>query len=65
MLALLVIILHSIFIVKPITKIDNPILYILLALNYGLVVGLIITYAQITAFDPVDSYIINPDLAQA
>ena len=50
---------------KPLTKIDHPILYILLALNYILLAGLIITYAQITVFDPVDTYIINPDLAQA
>jgi hypothetical protein len=50
--------------VKAITKIDHVILYILLALNYGLVLGLIITYVQITVFDPVDTYILNPNLAE-
>jgi len=58
-----VLILHSIFLVKAITKIDHPVLYILLAINYGLVLGLIITYIQITVFDPVDTYILKPDLA--
>lgn len=62
-LALLVLVLHSIFLISPIRVIDHPILYVLLALNYILLVLLVFTYARITVFDPVDTYIINPNLA--
>ena len=60
LLALSVVVLHSIFVVKPLTKIDHPILYILLGIHYLLLAGLIITYIQITVFDPVDSFILWP-----
>lgn len=63
LLAILVIVLHSIFVVAAIVKINQAILYILLALNYFLVIGLIISYVQITRFDPVDEFIIDPDRA--
>jgi hypothetical protein len=59
LLALLVIILHSIFNVAAIRKIDHPILYVLLAINYILLVLIIYVYVRITVFDPVDTYIIN------
>lgn len=64
-LAILILILHSIFNVKAIITIDQPILYIMLALNYFLVVALIYTYYRVTTFDPVDTYIINPQQSQS
>lgn len=64
-LALLVVVLHSIFLVSPIRKIDHPILYIMLAINYILVVCLVYVYVRITIFDPVDSYIVKPGLAES
>lgn len=59
-LALLILILHSIFNVRAIIKINNPILYIMLGFNYILVLILIFTYYQVTTFDPVDRFIIDP-----
>lgn len=52
------VILHSVFVVRPIIKIDHPILYVMLGVNYALVIGLIFTYVQITFLDPVDSFIL-------
>lgn len=58
------VILHSVFIVGAIFKIGHPILYVMLGVNYVLVVGLIFTYVQITTQDPVDSFILDPELAE-
>lgn len=58
------VILHSVFVVKPVIKIDHPILYVLLSVNYVLVIGLVLTYVQVTRFDPVDSFILEPALAE-
>lgn len=62
-LALLVLVLHSIFLVSPIRTIDHPILYVMLGLHYLVLILLIITYVKITVFDPVDTYITHPNLA--
>ena len=59
-LAVGVVLLHSVFIVAPIIKIHQPILYIILAFNYLLVAALIIVYIKIILLDPVDSFITNP-----
>ncbi len=64
-LAILILILHSIFNVRAIIKINQTILYILLAFNYLLVVALIVTYYRVTTFDPVDRFIIDPQLSQS
>ena len=65
MLGISVIILHSIFNVAAIRKIDHPILYIMLALTYVLVICIVYAYIKITVLDPVDRYIITPNLAEA
>lgn len=59
-LTIIVVVLHSVFNVAAIIAIDHPILYILLAIDYGTTLGLIVTYVQITLSDPVDSYIVDP-----
>lgn len=59
------IVLHSIFEVAAIIKIYNTILFVVLALHYSLIVAIIYLYVRITLFDPVDSYIIEPGLADS
>ena len=62
---MLVVVLHSIFEVAAIRAIDHPVLYIMLALNYILIICLIYVYIRITIFDPVDSYLLTPKLAES
>lgn len=64
-LALLVVVLHSIFLAAAIRKIDHPVLWIMFAINYILVVCLVYVYVRITIFDPVDTYILEPGRAEA
>lgn len=59
---LVMMILHSIFIVGPIASINHYILNLLLALHYLLFLFLVIDYIIITNFDPVDRLI--PDKNQ-
>lgn len=64
-LAILILILHSIFNVKAIITINQPILFVMLALDYFLVLSLIYTYYKVTTFDPVDTFITNPQLSKS
>lgn len=56
-----VVALHSVFVIRPIFYINFTLLYILLGLNYALLLVIIISYIQITTFDPVDTFILNPE----
>ena len=52
--------LHCIFVVTPLIALNNCILYVLLAINFLLLLIIIIDYVKITIFDPVDSLILDP-----
>ena len=52
--------LHCIFVVIPLIALNNCILYVLLAINFLLLLIIIIDYVKITIFDPVDSLILDP-----
>lgn len=52
--------LHSIFVVSPLIKINHPILILLFVLYYLTLIILIRDYIWITTFDPVDPFIIDP-----
>lgn len=59
-LALSALALHSVFIVRPITIIDHPILWVMLAVHYCLLILLAYTYVKVTVGDPVDRHITQP-----
>ena len=62
-LVLILIILHAVFVISGIARINHEILWIMLAFHFALMLFVIILYFQITIFDPVDRYILNPKLA--
>lgn len=51
--------LHCIFVVIPLLALNNCILYVLLAINFVLLLIIIIDYVKITILDPVDSLILD------
>ena len=51
--------LHCIFVVIPLIALNNCILYVLLAINFVLLLIIIIDYVKITILDPVDSLILD------
>ena len=61
---IIMIILHSTFIVRPVITINNEILNILLALHYLTLLFIIVDYIIIVSFDPVDPLIVNPGLIE-
>lgn len=64
-LGISILILHSIFEVKAIIVINHPILFIMLGFHYVLMISVLYFYYRITNFDPVDRYIIVPNLADS
>jgi hypothetical protein len=56
---LVIIIFHSVFYVYPITIIDHPILWIILAITYALLGIMVYDYFIVTCSDPSDDLVMN------
>lgn len=61
---LLQVVLHSVFVVPGIVKIDHPILWVLLGLHYASFLFIAYDYIWIMVHDPVDRVVLDPMLAE-
>ena len=58
-IVILQIVLHSVFVVPALPKVNQAILWVILGLHYFLLLFLIYDYLYLTIKDPVDKLVIN------
>jgi len=54
-----IVVLHSVFITSATAALQSPILWVIIAATYGLLVTIIYDYIYITCEDPVDDLILK------
>ena len=62
LLYLVQLVLHSVYIVPGVVKIDHPILWVFLGVHYACLMFVIYDYVWIMAHDPVDRLVLDPEL---